>query len=219
MTPRPHDSAFVKNGNKMKPTAAFFWRKLDHPGHDSCRLFRLPKAWLISGAAVFADSGRPCHLCYEVIADAAWRTQRAKVSGFVGNKAIELRVRTTSTQRWIVDGQEQRNVAGCIDLDLGFTPATNLIVIRRLSLKVSQRAEVPAAYLAFPGMRFRKLTQTYHRIGRTQFAYEAPDFGYSGTLEVSDSGAVVHYPGLFEQVTQGQESTPDEAVTTVSNTL
>jgi hypothetical protein len=35
----------------MKPKAAFFWRKLDHPGHDSCRLFKLPKGWLLSGAA------------------------------------------------------------------------------------------------------------------------------------------------------------------------
>ena len=91
---------------------------------------------------------------YEVAADAEWKTQRAKISGFVGNRAIELRIRATSKQRWIVDGQEHGNVAGCIDLDLGFTPATNLIAVRRLSLKVGQRAEATAAYLAFPKMCF-----------------------------------------------------------------
>lgn len=116
----------------------------------------------MSGAAVFIDRSRPCHLQYEVSVDAEWKTQRAKVSGFVGNRAIELRIHATSKQRWIADGQERGNVAGCTDLDLGFTPATNLIAVRRLSLKVGQRAEATAAYLAFSKMRFEKLLQTYH---------------------------------------------------------
>ena len=91
-----------------------------------------------------------------------------------------------------------------VDVDLGFTPATNLIVIRRLSLKVGQHAEAPAAYLAFPKMRFVKLPQTYRRTGRTAYEYEAPTVGYTGTLHVATSGAILHYPGLFEIVKSGK---------------
>ena len=182
-----------------KPTAAFFWRRLDHPGHDSCRLFKLQKGWRLIGAAVFSDSGRPCHLLYEVITDPAWKSRRARVAGFVGNRAVELRVSVTNSLRWAVNGKELGNVSGCIDIDLGFTPATNLIAVRRLALKIGQRCEAPAAYLAFPKVRLEKLPQTYHRVSRTQYAYEAPTFGYSGTLTVSPFGAVVHYPGLFEK--------------------
>ena len=184
----------------MNLHASFFWRKLDHPGHDSCRLFKLPKGWFLSSAAVFSDNDKPCHLYYEVTADAVWKTQRAKLFGFVGNDAVDLRIRSTSTQRWFANGVEQDNVAGCLDLDLGFTPATNLVAIRRLSLKVGQRAEAPAAYLAFPKMHLEKLDQSYHRAGRTTFEYRAPRFGYAETLEVDASGAVLAYPGLFEQV-------------------
>ena len=187
----------------MKPAAAFFWRKLDHPGYDSCRLFKLPKGWLLSGAAVFWDDGRPCHLLYEVVTDAEWKTKHANVAGFVGNRPIDLRIRVTGNGRWSVDGVPQDSVAGCIDVDIGFTPATNLIVVRRLSLKVGQHAEAPAAYLAFPKMRFVKLPQTYQRTGRTEYEYEAPTVGYTGTLHVASSGAILHYPGLFEQVTSG----------------
>ena len=184
----------------MKPAAAFLWRRLDSPGHDGCRLFRLPGGWLLAGMAVFCEKNRPCHLTYEVVADTGWKTKRATISGFVGSRSVELRIRATAKQRWFADGQEQGEVAGCTDLDLGFTPATNLIAIRRLSLGVGQAAEAPAAYLAFPGMRLEVLAQTYRRTERTKFEYRAPSFGYSGTLEVSRLGAVVHYPGLFEQV-------------------
>lgn len=187
----------------MKPTAAYFWRKLDHPGYDSCRLFRLINGWRLSGSAVFWDNGQPCHLQYEVVADAVWRTRRASVQGFVGNKAVDLNIRTAKKGSWRVNGKLKNNVAGCIDVDLGFTPATNLIVLRRLSLKMGQRAEAPAAYLEFPKMRFIRLPQTYVRIGRTEYKYTAPTVGYSGTLHVTPSGVVSLYPGLFERVTFG----------------
>jgi uncharacterized protein len=52
-------------------------------------------------------------------------------------------------------------------------------------------------------MRFLKLPQTYHRLSRVDYEYEAPTVGYAGTLQVSTSGAVVHYPGLFEKVASG----------------
>jgi uncharacterized protein len=187
----------------VKLTAAFFWRKVDHPGHDSCRLFKLANGWRLSGAAVFWDEGRPCHFQYEVSADAAWRTRSATVSGYLGNKAVDLRIRSPGAGRWQVNGIPKENVTGCVDVDLGFTPATNLIALRRLSLKTGQRAEAPAAYLQFPEMRLVLLPQTYLRMGRTMYQYEAPTVGYSGTLHVSPTGAVIQYPGLFELMASG----------------
>ena len=41
-------------------------------------------------------------------------------------------------------------VSGCIDVALGFTPATNLLSIRRLALAVGARAEVTVAWFASP---------------------------------------------------------------------
>jgi uncharacterized protein len=184
----------------MKPVASFLWQKLDHPGHDSCRLLRLPNAWRLSGMAVFCEAHRACHFHYEVTADAAFQTRSAKVVGYLGNTPIDIRIRSAGPKRWRVDGAVNAEVAGCIDVDLGFTPATNLLVLRRLALRVGQRAEAPAAYLGFPRMRFTRLPQCYERIGRTEYAYQAPTVGYAGTLQVSSSGVVIHYPGLFALV-------------------
>jgi hypothetical protein len=181
----------------MKPSASFFWQRLDQPGHDSCRLFTLAGGWRLSGAAVFWGADRPCHFNYEVTVDAAWRTRSAIVDGYLGDKQVQLRISSARNVGWRAGTELQESIAGCIDVDLGFTPATNLIPIRRLSLEVGACAEAPAAYLEFPRMRWVTLPQTYRRIARRAYEYQAPTSGYAGTLEVSAIGAITHYPGLF----------------------
>ena len=94
-------------------------------------------------------------------------------------------------------------LAGCLDVDLGFTPATNLLPIRRLALAIGQRAEARAAYLAFPRLRLLVLPQIYRRLSATRYAYESPAHGYSATLHVTKIGAIADYPGVFELVTSG----------------
>jgi hypothetical protein len=84
----------------IKPIAVFLWRKLEHHGHDSCRLFKLANGWRLTGAAIFWDNGRPCHLQYGVTADGAWKTRSAKVSGYIGKKAVDLRIASAGTARW-----------------------------------------------------------------------------------------------------------------------
>jgi hypothetical protein len=180
------------------PVATFFWRRLDQPGHDSCRLFQFADGWRLSGMAVFREGRKACHLQYEVMADAAFGTRGARVNGYVGTQAVDLKIRAHAGERWEINGVAIDEVDGCIDVDLGFTPATNLLVIRRLALKVGQAADAPAAYLAFPKMELVRLPQRYERTSRNEYAYESPSTGYAGTLRVSSMGAVLHYPGLFE---------------------
>ena len=55
----------------------------------------------------------------------------------------------------------------CLDIDLGFTPATNMVAIRRLGLRVGQEAEAPAAWLNYKTMRLATLAQKYLRIDKT----------------------------------------------------
>ena len=92
----------------------------------------------------------------------------------------------------------QHAIAGCVDIDLGFTPATNMLAIRRLSLGIGEQAEAPAAWLALPSLKLEVLPQTYHRFTTLEYDYEAPSLRYKGRLQVSSLGAVVSYPGLFE---------------------
>jgi len=187
----------------MRPSAVFLWHRLDMPGHDSCALIKLTRGWRLSGVAAFREGRRICQVHYEVTADEGFRTQSARVSGFVGRKAIALRIRARRGGRWEVDGVADEKLTGCLDVDLGFTPASNLLPLRRLALRVGQEAQAPAVYLDFPAMRVVVLPQRYRRLTRTDYDYESPTAGYRGVLRVSPHGAVVSYPGLFELAAGG----------------
>ena len=90
-------------------------------------------------------------------------------------------------------------VSGCIDFDLAFTPATNIISIRRLALEVGQRADVTAAWFDFRTNTLSPLRQSYRRIAAGEYAYACPDIHFMSTLRVDTAGFVRDYPPLWEE--------------------
>ena len=175
--------------------SAILWKRLDVPGHDACRLVRLAGGWRLSGAAAFGEEARPNCLTYEVDCDAAFATRSARVTGFVGRDPFAVEI-VKDGVRWLLNGAEQPEVAGCIDVDLNFTPATNLLAIRRFNLADGQATPAAAAWLLFPEQRLARLEQTYARVDEARYAYSG--YGYADTLEVSPSGFVTRYPGLWD---------------------
>lgn len=174
------------------------WRRIDTPGHDACALWSSSDAWRLAGTAVFSSEGQPCRLCYEVECDASWRTRSAKVTGWMGRTALRLFIEAMPEGRWEFNGTEQAEVKGLVDVDLGFTPATNLIQLRRLSLGVGQAIDAPVVYLNFPELTISRLEHTYRRAAPDRYDYQAPTFNYAGVLQVSSVGFVTHYPDLWE---------------------
>jgi hypothetical protein len=175
------------------------WRRLDCPGHDSCCLRKSSDSWQLSGTAIFLFEQKPCLLSYEVNTDSNWETHTANISGYVGKSIIALTIARTSNNYWSIDDTEVQAAADCIDLDLGFTPATNLIAIRRLSLPLGARSQAPAAWLDFPDFTLKRLEQSYHRLTHDRYEYTSLDASYADVLEVDDYGAIAHYPQLWEQ--------------------
>jgi hypothetical protein len=178
---------------------ALLWRRLDLPGHDHARLSPRLGGWLLSGTALFAHGGLPCRLDYRVLCDAAWRTESATVEGWAGSESVRVHIAADEHRRWRLDGTEQPQVEGCVDVDLGFTPATNLLALRRLALPVGAEAEVRSAWLDFPGFAMEPLPQRYRRTGESTYAYESRGGDFAAELRVNAEGFVAHYPGLWTE--------------------
>src|SRR5262245_61856601 len=102
-------------------TEIILWRRLDIPGHEIGRLMRRDNGWELSGTALFSYEHAPCKLDYAVNCNADWRTQSAKITGSVGDKKVNLEVSVDPQQKWYLNGMEYAAVAGCIDIDLGFS--------------------------------------------------------------------------------------------------
>jgi hypothetical protein len=120
------------------------------------------------------------------------------VSGIIGDREIHLSVSVDAGQRWRLNGTECPAVGGCVDIDLGFSPSTNLLPIRRLALSVGEEADVRAAWLPFPSLVFEVLPQVYRREGERTYRYESGGGTFVRVLEVNAVGFVTSYPGLWQ---------------------
>ena len=99
---------------------------------------------------------------------------------------------------WSVNGAVAAGIEPCIDLDFGFTPATNLPQLHRLDLTLGQAADAPAAWFDLSTRGLTLLPQRYERRDEFTYWYESPSTGYTGLLEVDSRGFIQHYPGLWK---------------------
>ncbi|TIV95157.1 MAG: hypothetical protein E5V74_22385, partial [Mesorhizobium sp.] len=178
----------------MRIKTSILWRRLDQEGHDACLLCAGESGWSLKGHALFLHDGKPCSLAYVVECDAGWRTRAARVDGFVALQELRFEIERRADGQWLLNGKGQAEAAGLVDVDLGFTPATNLLPIRRLDHGPAKTTHAPAAYLAFPQLELVRLDQTYRRLDESRYAYAASAFGYEAVLTVSSAGFVLDYP-------------------------
>ena len=180
--------------------ASIRWRRLDAPGHDRCLLRRIGSGWELAGTAFFLENAVPVRLGYRVACDPRWRTRNGRVRGTLGGRSVDLRIERSPGGAWRLEGRVVAGLSGCIDLDLGFTPATNLLPLRRLGLPRGGAADAAAAWLDVRAGTLVRLPQRYFRRTASTYRYEAPTVGYAADLAVSDAGFVTQYPGLWTRV-------------------
>lgn len=176
------------------------WRRLDVPGREEACASRSITGWRLTGELEVEDARVIARIRYAIECDLDWRTRSARVEGEVDGSPIRFTLAADGTGRWTEDGDPVPDLAGCLDLDLGFTPATNTLPIRRLDLAIGESAPVRSAWLRFPELRLEPLEQTYTREGERRFRYCALVDGepFIARLDIDAFGRVVRYEGLWE---------------------
>jgi uncharacterized protein len=182
----------------MYPDTSILWRRIDRSGHEYARLSREGTGWRLEGVALFEHERLPCNLRYIVSCDEEWLTKGAQVVGWVGSRVVDVRIiADTAQQVWRLNDQICADVAGSLDVDLNFSPSTNLLPIRRLGLAVGQRAEVRAAWLRFPSFTLEPLVQSYARTNEHTYVYESGGGSFVAQLQVADVGWPIAYENLW----------------------
>lgn len=171
------------------------WRRLDVAGHDAARIETVPGGYLLEGTAVFRHEDGPASVSYRLDLAPDWSTRRGLLRGFVGAKTLEHEI-LRGADGWTLDGVAQPGLGHLLDLDLGFTPATNLQQLRRVPLEIGEEAGIRVAWFDIGAERLVELPQHYRRLDATRYAYRG--FSYQATLELAPSGFVRLYPHLWE---------------------
>lgn len=146
---------------------------------------------LLEGTAVTVLDGSPATIVHAVEIDPTWRTRSVEVSIRSAAGTWRLEAEVDERARWRVDGRRAPELDGCLDVDLGWTPATNLMPLRRLDPVVGTSATIEAAWLSFPGLTLQRTAQTYTRLDDRRWTYTSGTF--EATLHTDGAGHVVTY--------------------------
>ena len=171
------------------------WRRLDMPGHEAVRIYEGDDGWILDGASVFSYKGKPCRLEYLIECDPDWKTSIVTVDGFVGHEVVAIEIESENGV-WYVNGEEVGDVERAIDIDLNFSPVTNLLPIRRSNLAVGDEAAVRAAWLRFPSFKLETLEQIYTRTGESIYTYRSST-GLEKAITVDEFGLVAEYADFW----------------------
>lgn len=187
---------------RVKVIETVLWKSLEWPGHESARLLSIDDGHRLEGGAAFLEETTPCNLDYSITCNADWTTRSTIAQGWMGSREIDITIESANGV-WIMNGEEQPQVAGCLDIDLNFSPTTNLLPIRRLALEVGQFADVRTAWLVFPSFQLELLEQRYTRLAEDRVHYKTTT-GFAAELRVSPNGLVLDYESLWSVESAGE---------------
>jgi hypothetical protein len=177
--------------------AALAWKRLDCAGLERFELLRDPSGWTLRGTLLLVHGGAPFEARYGVSCDEGWKTRAVAVHlyGPQGDRSLRL---AAQDGRWYDDeGVERESLRGCLDVDLGWSPSTNTLPIRRLDLAVGQPQAVTAAWVRFPELTLEPLPQEYRRLAERRYRYESAGGRFVAELEVDEQGLVTTYGQIW----------------------
>ena len=199
--------------------SGLLWRRLDTAGAEQV-LFS-DRAGLHARGTMLAAAPLPYTCRYELYTDDTWATARLEATvegpGFVRQTRLEHaagRWRVTATEQGDLDaallaaGQPRAGLPGmedpellhpAVDVDLGYSPLTNTLPIRRLNLlgKVGFTTTIAVAWVLVPSLQVVAGQQTYTVLADDQIRYASDSF--TADLTVDAQGYVVNYPGLADR--------------------
>jgi hypothetical protein len=200
---------------------SLFWGRRDTTGAEQALVDT--RAGLYARGTVLAVDPIAYSCRYELRTDPAWATAHLDVTaegaGWARGLRLELaagRWRATTSEQGDLDavlsaagharaglpGLEDPDLLyGAFDVDLGGSPLTNTLPIRRLKLLGAEAGvahRLSVAWVLLPSLEVVQADQIYTPLGdgRVRFASET----FSTDLTVDDDGFVVTYPGLAERI-------------------
>jgi hypothetical protein len=168
------------------------WRRSDEIEADEhCTLTIRDGGLALIGTILGAEGGLPVRVEYRVLADRSGMTSAVHVRELRGFETRTMTLERNAKGSWTVDGTGARQLRGCTDVDLGCSPSTNTLPIRRLRLGIGASRTIQAAWVRFPELSVVKAAQTYSRID--EFTYRYASGTFAAELTVDEDGLVAQY--------------------------
>ena len=180
------------------------WKTLQGTGLERFELQQNARNWILRGTILHLHDERAIEVQYSIECDADWRTVEAGIALRDGTGERSVRIKVNGAH-WIANGDHQSQVDGCIDIDLGWSPSTNMLPIRRLNLAIGDvSGPITAAWVKFPELVLEPLPQEYQRLSEAAYGYSSRGATFTANLTVDEHGIVEEYEGLWKRVLGNQ---------------
>jgi hypothetical protein len=139
----------------------------------------------------------PFGIHYKLEIHTHWVVYKAQVKDLMSD--MEIHLESDGKGKW-KRGREPLDIAdGCLDLDLGLTPFTNSLPIRRLAWKPGQRQTIQALHIGLPDFTLTRSEQHYTKLSGKSFLFETGDH-FTAELSLDEDQLVIGYPGIAQRV-------------------
>ena len=168
------------------------WRRSDEVETDEhCTLTLRDSGLSLVGTVLGSEGGLPVRVEYRVLTGRDGMTTAVHVRDLRGFETRTLALERDAKGKWTVDGAARGTLKGCTDIDLGCSPSTNTLPIRRLRLGIGQSKTIQAAWVRFPELVVVKAAQTYSRLDELTYRYASGTF--EADIAVDEDGLVAAY--------------------------
>ncbi|MGD8573322.1 MAG: putative glycolipid-binding domain-containing protein [Gammaproteobacteria bacterium] len=178
-------------------TITGLWRNRRDGGSEVFALARTEEGTRLAGTVVGWLGPRAGVVDYEVLCDSGWRTRSVSIRSNDYREMIECVLESDGTGTWFREQVEQAQLSGCIDVDIGVTPLTNTLPVRRLRLEVGEACEIVVAWIRFPTLDVVPARQRYTRLAHDRYQYQSLASGFQTEVIVDDDGLVVEYGDIW----------------------
>ncbi|PSK63402.1 hypothetical protein B0E53_04683 [Micromonospora sp. MH33] len=200
---------------------SLFWSRTDTAGSEHVLLD--DRQGLAAQGVALAVDPVPYTCRYQLTVGADWSTSRLEVAAEGAGWSRSVRLERTGDGWRVRTGEEgdldaalraaghppaglpgtddPDRLAKALDVDLGGSPLTNTLPVRRLNLArgpADQARTITAAWVLLPSLAVLPAEQAYTSLGPGRVRYASDSF--TADLDVDPEGFVVRYPGLAERI-------------------
>jgi len=190
----------------VRDVRSILWRGVDPFSAELFRLVRGDRAWDLHGVVLADLPDGGTEIRYLLRVDELWRSHRLRLE-MTGAHAGTLDLVGDGRGSWSVDGERATDLDGCLDVDVGITPSTNTLPIRRLDPRPGHPTiDVRVAWVRLPDLTVEPAEQSYARADERTWIFGSD--GFEAELAVDEDGLVVTYGDLWTRVVATGEHVP-----------
>jgi hypothetical protein len=167
---------------------------------ERCSLLESAEIKRLEGTVLTLLGAVPVEIRYVVTCDAQWRTRSCDVHIEAPGSSRMIELEAGDQGLWIQDGVRIKEFDDITDVDLGFSPCTNTLPIRRLALEIGQAARISVVWLRFPDLDTLRSEQVYTRLAENVYRFDSGAGDFSAILEVDEAGIVTRYGDIWREL-------------------